>query len=55
MNILLALAHHDRATFETFRQVELLHYQSLNSFFWLNTVVGSITLCILSEATKLIT
>ena len=52
MSILLALAYHDRATFETFRQLELLHHQPLNSFFWLNMVGGSITLCILSEATK---
>ena len=52
MNILLALAYHDRATFETFRQLELLHDPTLNSFFRLNMVWGSITLCILSEATK---
>ena len=52
MNILLALAYHDRATFETFRQLELLHHQPLNSFFWLNMVGGSITLCRLTEATK---
>ena len=38
MNILLALAYHDRATFETFRQLELLQHQPLNSFFWLNVV-----------------
>ena len=36
MSILLALAHH----------------QPLNSFFWLNMVGGSITLCLLTEATK---
>ena len=52
MNILLALAYHDRATTETFRQLELLHHQPLNSFFWLNMVGGSITLCLLTEATK---
>ena len=52
MNILLALAYHDRATFETFRQLELLHHQPLNSLFWLNMVGGSITLCLLTEATK---
>ena len=34
MNIQLALAYHDRATFETFRQLELLHHQPLNPFFW---------------------
>ena len=54
MSFLLALAYHDEATFVTFRQLELLHHQSLNSFFWLNTVEGAITLCSLSEATKLI-
>ena len=52
MSILLALAYHDRATFETFRQLELLHHQPLNSFFWLKMVGGSITLCLLNEATK---
>ena len=49
MSILLALAYHDRASFETFRQLELLHHQPLNSFFWLNMVGGYITLCILFE------
>ena len=44
MNILLALAYHDRATFEIFGQLELLHHQPLNSFFWLNMVGGSIRL-----------
>ena len=53
MSILLALAYHDRASFEPFRQLELLHHQPLNSFFWLNMVGGYITLCILSEATKM--
>ena len=52
MSILLVLAHHDRATFVTFRQLELLHHQPLNSFFWLKMVGGSITLCTLSDATK---
>ena len=52
MSILLALAYHDRATFEIFGQLELLCHQPLNSFFWLNVVGGSITLCIQSEATK---
>ena len=52
MSILLALAYHDRVSYETFRQLELLHYQPLIFFFWLNMVGGSITLCILSEATK---
>ena len=52
MSILLALAYHDRAMFETFRQLELLHHQPLNSFFWLNMVGGSIMLCLLTEATK---
>ena len=52
MSILLALAYHDRASFEPFRQLELLHHQPLNSFFWLNMVGGYITLCILFEATK---
>ena len=52
MIFLLALAYHDRATFETFRQLELLHHQPLNSFFWYNMVGGSITLWIQSEATK---
>ena len=33
MSILLALAYHDKAMFETFRQVEQLHHQPLNSFF----------------------
>ena len=52
MNILLALAYRDRATFETFGQLELLHDPTLRSFFRLNMEWGSITLCILSEATK---
>ena len=52
MSILLALAYHDRASFEIFGQLKLLCHQPLNSFFWLNMVGGSITLCILSEATK---
>ena len=52
MNILLSPAYHERAVFETFRQLGLLHHQPLNSFFWLNMVGGSITLFILSEATK---
>ena len=55
MSMLSALAYHDKATSVTFRQLELLHHQPLNSFFWLNMVGGSITLCILSEATNLIT
>ena len=53
MSTLLALAYHDRATYETFRKLELLHHQPLNSFFWLKMVGGSITLCLLSEATKI--
>ena len=32
MNILEALAYHDRAMFETFRQLELLQHQPLSSF-----------------------
>ena len=52
MSILLALAYHDRATYETFRSLELLRHQPLNSFFWLNMVGGSITLCLLTETTK---
>ena len=52
MSILLALAYHDRATFETFRKLELLHQKPLNSFFWSNMVGGSITLCLPTEATK---
>ena len=50
MNILLALAYHDRATTETFRQLKLLQHQPLNFFFWLNKVGSYITLCLLSEA-----
>ena len=52
MSIPLALAYHDRATFETFRQLELLHYQPLNSSSCQKMVGVSITLCILSETTK---
>ena len=52
MNTPLALAYHDRATFETSTQYELLHNQPLNYFFQLNMVGGSITLCLLTEATK---
>ena len=52
MSILLALAYHDRATFETFRKLELLHHQPLNSSSGQNMVGGSVTLRILSETTK---
>ena len=52
MSILLALAYHDRATFETFRKLELLHHQPLNSPSGQNMVGGSVRLRILSEATK---
>ena len=52
MSILLALAYYDRAAFETIRQLELLHSQPLNSSSGQNMVGGSITLRILSEATK---
>ena len=49
MHILLALAYHNRATFETFRQLE----PSTTEFFLLVKLVGgSITLCILTEATE---
>ena len=52
MSILSALAYHDRVTFETFRQLELLHHQPLNSSSGQNMVGGSVTLRILSETTK---
>ena len=52
MSILSALTYHDRVTFVTFRQVELLHHQPLNSSSGQNMVGGSVTLRILSEATK---
>ena len=44
MSTLLALAYHDRASFEILGQLELHCHQPLNSFFWLNMVDGSITL-----------
>ena len=46
MSILLALAYHDRVSFEIFQQLELLHYQPLIFFFWLNMVDGSIRLVV---------
>ena len=42
MNILLALAYRDRATFETFGQLELLHDPTLNSFFWFHYALYSV-------------
>ena len=51
MNILLALAYHDRATFERFRQLGVLH-QQLNSSSGQNMVGGSITLSIVTKLQK---
>ena len=52
MSIPSALAYQNRATLETFRKLDLLHQKPLKSFFWSNMVGGSITLCLLTEATK---
>ena len=53
MSILLGLAYHDLAMYETFRQVKLLRCQSLQRcFLRSNMLGGSNALCILFQSTK---